>query len=455
MQAGGQGFDPPSLHVTILDSLSRLWNKEIRTMKKTLTKLDFGISNFRYVLFFTFFLTISSVVFSPYTISVDGFSYLKSAEVLFTPDFSEYYLWIREPGYPLFIRFLENIGGLFLVFLVQALFIAFGITSTVYSVYKVFTITTATLRSFIASGVAIVLTAGYASTLLQQATFIALFGFLLLVISRIITSRTLNKTTTGLIFALILFSTLTAAFMGMAIALALFVTLVISRALPAKSLALVLFISGFGFSLVMIPWNQIKASEAPTATSSIQIGANAATSLIQEFDPAGELQELIQTQAALLNLGGELPPSSGLSIANENKIFGAPVYDLIKHCGRFLHAGPADELWGKIETNYDDRCVPLPPLSLISLVNRISHLFYPLVGLALLFSLLLSYRFIPKLRFAILPAFIVLSPYLLLDASISRYGALILPLGSVLLVELLSRKALTSPLSVGNPDHPR
>ena len=423
-------------------------------MKKTITKLDFGIRNFRYVVFFTFFLTISSVIFSPFTISIDGFSYLKSAEVLFTPEFAEYYLWIREPGYPLLIRFFENAGGLFLVFFVQALFIAFGITSTLYGFYAVFRITTATLKSFIASGIAIVLTAGYASTLLQQATFIALFGLLLLVISRITTSRTLNKTTMGLIFALITLSTLTAVFMGMAIALALIVTLVILKAIPTKSLAVMLGISALGFALVMIPWSQFKSIEAPSATSSIQIGADAATSLIQGFDPGKEVQELIQTQAALLNLGGELPPLSGLSVANENKIFGAPVYELTKLCGRFLHDGPADELWGKIETNYSDRCVPLPTLSLISLVNRISHLFYPLVGLSLLFSLLLSYRFIPKLRFAILPAFVVLTPYLLLDASISRYGALVIPLGSVLLVELLSRKAPTSPLSVGNPDHP-
>jgi len=85
--------------------------------------------------------------------------------------------------------------------------------------------------------------------------------------------------------------------------------------------------------------------------------------------------------------------------------------------------------------------VPFRTLSLITMANRIAQAFYPLVGLALLFSLLLSFRFVPRIRPLILPAFIVLSPYLLLDASISRYGALILPLGALLLVELISRKS--------------
>jgi hypothetical protein len=413
-------------------------------MKKTFANLDFGISNFRYVVLFTLFLTISSVAFSPYTISVDGFSYLKSAEVLFTPLFSDFYTWIREPGYPLFIRILENIGGLFLVFLTQGVFIAFGVTSSIYSVYKIFNITKASLKTFVAAAIAIVLLAGYASTLLQQATFIALFGLLLLVISRIFTTRKLNLSTTLLIFALIFISTITAVFIGMSIALALLATLLVSRVLPPKSLVALLLVSGSAFALVMTPWSQIKASEAPEASSAIQIGASAAASLFQGFDPAKEAQDLIHTQAALLNLGGELPPS-GLRIANENIIFGAPVYQSDNYCGRFLHIGTADGLWGTIETNYTDRCVPLRTLSLISLVNRISHLFYPLVGLALLFSLFLSYRFIPKLRLVVLPAFIVISPYLLLDAAISRYGALIIPLGSLLLVELVAHKSLAKP----------
>jgi hypothetical protein len=74
------------------------------------------------------------------------------------------------------------------------------------------------------------------------------------------------------------------------------------------------------------------------------------------------------------------------------------------------------------------------------MVNKLSHAFYPITGLALLLSLFLSLRFVPNLRPVILPAFLVLSPYLFLDASISRYGALIIPLGCILAVGLIHPK---------------
>lgn len=114
---------------------------------------------------------LSSVSLSPYTISVDGFSYLKSSEVLFTNDFALYYTWIREPGYPLFIRLFENIGGLFLVFFIQGLIVAFGISATIHSFYKLYDVRTANWKTFISASIAIVLLAGYASTILQQAIF--------------------------------------------------------------------------------------------------------------------------------------------------------------------------------------------------------------------------------------------------------------------------------------------
>jgi hypothetical protein len=45
-------------------------------------------------------------------------------------------------------------------------------------------------------------------------------------------------------------------------------------------------------------------------------------------------------------------------------------------------------------------------------------------------------RIAPKLRSLVVPAVLVISPYLLLDLSISRYGALLIPLGSVLLIHV-------------------
>lgn len=407
-------------------------------MKQFLERLDFGINNYRFVILFTFLLLLSSVSLSPYTISVDGFSYLKSSEVLFTGDFSLYYTWIREPGYPLFIRILESIGGLFLVFFVQGLIVAFGISATIYSFYKTFEIKAANWKTFVTAGIASVLLAGYASTILQQAIFIGLFGLLLLIVTRILEIKHLDLATSVLVFILLLSATITAVFIGLAFALALFATLVFSGVLKLKVLIGTLTLSGIAFLLVMVPWWQIKNSSSPEGSlDSLTIGSNNATAIVTNFSVEEEIHEIFQTTAALLNIGGEFPPSSGLGLAHENRIFGTPVYNAETSCGRFLTGLEPDALWGKIETSYRDRCVPLVTMDAISVINRASDALYPLTGLALLLGLLLSFKFVPRLRTLVIPAFLVLSPYIYIDASISRYGALIIPLGSVLLVELI------------------
>jgi hypothetical protein len=408
-------------------------------------RIDFGITGFRYTVFSTFFLSVTSVIFSPYTIAVDGFSYLKSSEVLFTPDFATFYTWVREPGYPMFVRLLEDLGGLFLVFITQALIVAFGILATIHAAYRLLKIEGVSWRTFVSSGLAIILLAGYSSTLLQQSILIGLFGLLLLVISRIVIRREVNMVTGLLIFALFLLSTLTAVFIGLAFGLALFATLIFSGVWKLKLLVTYSALSILAFSLVMVPWSQIKSAQAPAnAFDAVEMAAFNTQATLTNFNPEKEFYEAFSTQAAILNLGGEFPPVSGLGIANENRIFGAPIYSLDQACGRFLTGVDPDTLWGKIETNYRDRCVPLQTLNLISFVNRWAQFFYPLVGLALLVTLVISIR--PKSRYGplVFPAFLVTLPYVVMDASISRYGALIIPLGALLLMELTSSKFLSS-----------
>jgi hypothetical protein len=419
-------------------------------LKKHFSNMDFGISNFRFVALITVFLTSSSVFFSPYTISIDGFSYLKSSEVLFSNDFAAFYTWIREPGYPLFIRIFEDIGGLFLVFFIQGLFVSFGILASILAVYRILKIDSVSWKTFVAAGIAIVLVAGYASTILQQASLIAFFGLLMLIISRIVTTRTLDIFTGVLVFVLLLLSTLTAVFIGLAFGLALFATLVFSGVFNVKLLVSYSILSILAFALVMVPWSQVKSAEAPVgAADALSIGASSAASLIGNFSPEKEIYEALLTQAALLNLGGEFPPVSGLGVANENRIFGAPVFSHDHVCGRFLTHLPPDNLWGKIETPYTERCVPFRTLDLISFTNRVAQFLYPLTGLALLVTLVLSISFRSHLRPIILPAFLITLPYIVLDASISRYGALIVPLGAILLVELVAPKDLLREITSG------
>ena len=411
--------------------------------RRVIRAFDFGVLNFRYIILFTSLSLLAFVTFSPYTISVDGFAYLKSSEVLFTSDFSTFYHWIREPGYPLFIRIFNELGGFFFVFVMQALLVASGISATILGSYKLLNISRVSWRTFLSAGISIALVSGYASALLQQGIFIALFGFLVLLVSRIVRVRDFDLTSITFTLLLVLFATLTAVFIGLAFSLAIFATLIFSGIWRPRVIATAIFVSAVSFTLVMVPWSQVKSSQSPPGSAeSLNIGVGAATALVQNFNIANEAQQFTQVLAALLNLGGELPPSSGLIIANENVVFGSPGYSESHSCGRFLHAGPADSLWGPISTDFANRCVPQIGLSLISTANQLVYPLYPIVGLSLLFSMLLSLRIVPSLRPLTSIAFIALLPYLLLDLSISRYGALIIPLGSVLLVEVFVGRSI-------------
>ena len=231
--------------------------------------------------------------------------------------------------------------------------------------------------------------------------------------------------------------------MGLAFGMTLFVTIAISRVFDPKLLVSYSLLGAVAFASVMVPWSQIKAANAPLGSyDAVSMAAFNTENTLSNFNLDKEFHEAFQTQAALLNLGGEFPPISGLGIANENRIFGTPDFSPDNACGRFLTGVDPDWLWGKIETTYRDRCVPQTTLSIISSVNSVSKFFFPLTGLALLVTFILSLGYRPHLRPIVLPAFLITLPYLVMDGSISRYGVLTVPLGALLLVELLKPKVL-------------
>jgi len=410
-------------------------------MKELVSKLDFGIRNFGFVVLISLVVTLGLVIFTPYSISVDGFSYLKSSEVLFSPDFATYYTWIREPGYPFFIRILNDIGGLLLVVLVQGVLMTSGILATILAVYRMLRIEHASWKTYLSAGLAIALVGGYANNLLQQGLLIFLFGFLMLVISRITSNRKVDWQTAIMIFTLIALSTAIAVFIGLAFGLALFLTLILSSVFNLRLLISYSLLSLFALSLVVVPWYLVKSTLAPAGSSdAVEWAIGKVNSVSSTFNADKEISEALATQLALLNLGGEFAPTSDLPASHENRIFGTPIYGPTNVCGRFLIPMEADALWGKINTDYTSRCVPWPTLAIVSGANSISQVLLPLTGVALLVTLVLAVPLGKKLRPIILPAFIITLPYILMDSSISRYGALTIPLGAVLLVELLAPK---------------
>ena len=47
----------------------------------------------------------------PFKVTVDGYFYISNAKILFTDNFSKTYYWVREPGYPFFLRIIHELFG--------------------------------------------------------------------------------------------------------------------------------------------------------------------------------------------------------------------------------------------------------------------------------------------------------------------------------------------------------
>lgn len=60
---------------------------------------------------FAVFTPIISLLAIPTQITVDGIFYVASAKAIFSPDFADFYIWYREPGYPLFLKAIHLLGN--------------------------------------------------------------------------------------------------------------------------------------------------------------------------------------------------------------------------------------------------------------------------------------------------------------------------------------------------------
>jgi hypothetical protein len=409
-----------------------------RKLRKVKTFFDFQISGFSYIILITTILSAGLTITSPYTISYDGFYYIRSAEVLFTPDFGVEYQWVREPGYPLFIFLLSSFGGLLAVIVAQSVLISFGILATIYSTYRVLKIKEASWKTVAASTLALFLIKGYAVSILQQAAFIAFFGALLIILARIAEKRKIDRATGFSILTLVSISTLTAVHIGLSIALAIFITVILSRAVSIRAIATSTLLSLIAVTLVLLSWSQVRENYAPPASqNATQIGSDLAGSLFQNFNLTNDLDRLLIVQLAVLNLTKEEQSGYDLGIAFENRLYGSPIYSPEEICGRII---PVPVAISEIRTSFADRCVPQTLLSAHTLIGKVSHPFYPVTGLILIFALMLSIRHNPALRYLVLPAFLITLPYFLSFGAISRYGVMAIPLACILLFELFSRR---------------
>lgn len=157
------------------------------------------------------FITLTSIsIFFGYKtqikISYDGYLYLVSAISLFSEDMGNLYNWIREPGYPLFLRiFLDENYDFSNIIMAQSLLLSFSSFVILYFFQQ--TTTNKFLKSFyfFASLVALILVIGYSTWLFQQSLFIFIFSlhilFYLIIISKKFNAKIEVIISSGLLLA--------------------------------------------------------------------------------------------------------------------------------------------------------------------------------------------------------------------------------------------------------------
>lgn len=125
---------------------------------------------------FAIVVPVVSLLAIPTQVTVDSIFYVASAKSLFTPDFADYYIWYREPGYPLLLSLIHLAGNSALyVQAVQALFMGLSVWMLLYVLRRTAGHASLT-RLQIALGLIFVFNPmffSYSGNFLQQAMFCA------------------------------------------------------------------------------------------------------------------------------------------------------------------------------------------------------------------------------------------------------------------------------------------
>lgn len=123
---------------------------------------------------FAVIVPLVSITAIPTQVTVDSIFYIASAKSLFSPDFATYYIWYREPGYPLLLSLIHIAGNSALyVQAVQALFMGMSVWMLIYVFRRVAGKTDMT-RLQVGLGILFIFNPmffSYSGNFLQQALF--------------------------------------------------------------------------------------------------------------------------------------------------------------------------------------------------------------------------------------------------------------------------------------------
>lgn len=372
--------------------------------------------------------TLALFLSTPISVFWDSYLYLGSSQSLFTSNFESNYHWIREPGYPILIKLLSVGLGIQGIIFFQFLLAWSSTILLIDSLKNVFKENQETKFLYIGSFLSLVISAGYASSVLQQTSFIFAVALTIniLVVPRSNLTKILLTALVGVfssMISVILFCGLLSVYLFHLICNRMF-----DRDALKQSLALfaVIFLSG---SMVTATWYGFKSTQDPTARL-YQDAWN-----FWEFENTWEYQdtntfkkyayrisEAPSVIFALNQFGIETTYKEKGLVSGETQIFVANVFTPENFCGRYF-PGPQDYI-EKSDLEIPSVCRSAFGVRVINLIHFLLIPAIPLLGLvAFLFTMYAPFLYGLRTTALILLPIVSLSPYILSSAGASRYGA--------------------------------
>jgi hypothetical protein len=382
-------------------------------------------------------------------VSFDGVLYLLSARSLFTNQMGEQYQWIREPGYPFFLRVILGGGDRFdrLVLAQSALI---GISTVVVFLYCYSRSKTLLHKSilFVAGIISFLLVIGYASWMLQQAAFIGLTALHVLYLWVVTSNPTKVKTylfassitlfITGLISIIVLPASLLVILLGA-------FKLSSATRLSMTKIGFYVFVTLIPVLIFNISWSIYKAGEISTST---RIHPDAAF-IIEHVGDSSILESVYLIPANISGiLGFGFEKTSSLDRpqtvpAGSHYYFGFGNGHSGLGCAKF-DQGPAKALeLLRLDFSKFSDCSYNPTLGYYNQVTESIEFVLPLLFFATFISVLYSIikLKINEIQIAIFPLFSIV-PYLFEPTITSRYGLPFFFISPFLLANLVKRSEI-------------
>jgi hypothetical protein len=393
-----------------------------------MNKLNQGFQTSKKLKIFLALVSLILFFLTPISIFWDSYLYLGSANSLFTDSFLENYHWIREPGYPLLIRAADEVFGIQGLIFLQYILSWLSVILFIDSLKHLFKTNRESKTLYFSAMVSLAISAGYASSVLQQTSFIFLVSATM---NLIVVSRSLEKKVT-LAFLIAVFSSLVSVilFAGV-LAILLFnvvVKILIEKDMVKPSIALFIVVL-FAGSLVTSTWYGYKSNQDP-AKRIYQDAWN-----FWEFENTWEFQdnnsikkyayriaEVPSVIFALNQFGVETTYKQKGLVSGETQIFVANKFAPENLCGRYF-PGPVEYI-EKSGLDIPKVCRTSTGLQIVNFFHLILSPAIPFFGLVgFLIILYAPFLYGSRIALMLLIPMVSLSPYILSSAGASRYGA--------------------------------